>query len=76
MGELTVGYKSNLRSNAKRKKKHRELVQQLKKDNNKVNFINLLISTWGMYDKSTNDFIHMMKCKTWTKGPKITSVRE
>ena len=47
--ELTVGYESNLRSNAERKKqKYRELVQQLKNDYEKVNFVNLSISALGM----------------------------
>ena len=56
--ELTVGYKSNLRSYAERKKQiYRELVQQLKNDYEKVNFVNFSISALGIYDKSTAKFM-------------------
>ena len=66
--ELTVGYESNLRSNAERKKqKYRELVQQLKNDYEKVNFVNLSISALGIYDKSTTEFIDMMKILKFDK---------
>ena len=66
--ELTVGYESNLRSNAERKKrKYRELVQQLKNDYEKVNFVNLSISALGIYDKSTTEFIDMMKMLKFDK---------
>ena len=57
--ESTVEYESNLGSNAERKKQqYRELEQQLKQ---KANFVNLSISALGIYDKSTTDFIDMMK---------------
>ena len=58
-----MGYGSNLGSNAKRKKqkKYRELVQQLKSEHDKVNFVNLSISALGIYDKSTTDFTDKMK---------------
>ena len=60
--ELTVGYESNLRRNTRRKKQlYRELVQQINNDYEKVNFVNLSISALGTYDKSTADFIDMMK---------------
>ena len=66
--ELTVGYESNLRSNAERKKqKYRELVQQLKNDYDKINFVNLSISALGIYDKSTTEFIDMMKMLKFDK---------
>ena len=66
--ELTVGYEFNLRSNAERKKqKYRELVQQLKNDYEKVNFVNLSISALGMYHKSTTEFIDMMKMSKFDK---------
>ena len=60
--ELTVGYESNLGSNAERKKqKCRELVQQLKNDYEKVNLVSLLISALETFGKSTTSFISMMK---------------
>ena len=63
-----MGYESNLRSNAERKKqKYRELVQQLKNDLEKVNFINLSIRAWGINHKSTTDFIDMMKTLKFDK---------
>ena len=66
--ELTVGYESNLRSNAERKKqKYRELVQQLRNDYEKVNFVNPLISALGIYDKSTTEFIDVMKMLKFDK---------
>ena len=79
--ELTVGYESNLGSNAERKKqKYRELEQQLKNKYDKVNFVNLSISALGIYDKSTTDFIDMMKTLKFDKRStnyiikKITSI--
>jgi len=66
--ELIVGYECNLRSNAERKKEtYREMVQQLKKDYEKVNFANLLISTLGIYDKSTTEFNDMTKMLKFDK---------
>ena len=60
--ELTVGYESNLVSNAERKKqKYRELAQQLKNDYDKVNFVNLSTSALGIYDKNTTNLVDMMK---------------
>ena len=57
-----MGYESNLESNAERKKqKYRELVQELKNEYDKVSFVNLSISALGIYDKSTTDFVDMMK---------------
>ena len=65
---LTVGYKSNLRSNAGRKEqKYRELVQQLKNDYEKVNFVNISINALGIYDKSSTEFIDMMKMLKFDK---------
>ena len=57
--ELPVGYESNLRSNADRK--------QLKNDYEKVKFINLSLSALGIYDKTTTEFIDMMKMLKFDK---------
>ena len=79
--ELTVGCESNLGNKAERKKqKYWELTQQLKNDYDKINFVNLSISTLGIYDKSTTDFIDMMKTLKFDKRStnymikKITSI--
>ena len=81
MLELTVGYESNLGSKAERKKqKNRELAYQLKNDYDKVTFVNLSISTLGIYNKSTTDFIGKMKTPKFDKrstnyiNKKITSL--
>ena len=75
--ELIVGYESNLRSNAERKKqKYRELVQQLKNDYEKANFVNLSISAWGIYDKSTTEFIDMMKMLKFDKRTANYTIKE
>ena len=59
-----MGYESNPRSNAKRKiQKYKELVQQLKNDY----FGNLSISALNIYDKSTTEFIDMMKMLKFDK---------
>ena len=66
--ELTVGYVSNLRGNAERRKqKYRELVQQLKNDYEKVNFVNLSKSALGIHGKSTTKFIDIMKILKFDK---------
>ena len=64
----------------RKKQKYRELTQQLKNDYDKVNFVNLSISALGIYDKSTTDFIDMMKTLKFDKRSrnymikKITSI--
>ena len=70
-----------LGNNAERKKqKYWELTQQLKNDYDKINFVNLSISALGIYDKSTTDFIDMMKTLKFDKRStnymikKITSI--
>ena len=63
-----MGCESNLRSNADSKKqKYGELVQQLKNDYEKINFVNLSISALGIYDKSKTEFIDMMKMLKFDK---------
>ena len=53
-----MGYESNLECNTERKKqKYKELVQQLKNEYDKVNFVDLSISALGIYDKSTTGLL-------------------
>ena len=60
--ELTVGYESNLRCNPERKKqKYGGTGAATKNDYDKVNFVNHLIGALGIHDKSTTEFIDMMK---------------
>ena len=60
--ELTVGFESNLAKNSNRKRlKYLELVNQLTENYNQVKFVNLSISSLGLFDKSSCAFIDMMK---------------
>ena len=59
--ELTVGFESNLRTNAERKaQKYRDLVLQQSNKYANVKFINLLMSALGIFDKGTSDFLDML----------------
>ena len=60
--ELTVGFESNLPKNANRKKlKYLEVLNQLKDNYRLVKFFNLSMSSLGLFDKSSSEFIDMMK---------------
>ena len=57
MVELTVGYETNLENNVKRKKaKNRELVRQLDENFNEVNFVNLSMSSLGIFAQECSTF--------------------
>ena len=59
--ELTVGYESNLENNVKRKKaKYRELVKQLNQDFNEVKFVNLSMSSLGIFAQECSSFLEML----------------
>ena len=56
--ELTVGYETNLEKNAKRKKaKYSELVIDQSDHFEKVNFVNISMSSLGVYGKECSAFI-------------------
>ena len=60
--ELTVGFESNLLNNITRKNlKYKELVRQQRKHYNDVKFINLSISTLGVFSSQSTDFLEMLK---------------
>lgn len=60
--ELTVGFESNLLTNATRKRqKYLELINEQHKNYEKVKFINLSISSLGVFNQSSIDFIEMLK---------------
>ena len=62
MLELTVGFESNLQTNATRKRqKYQELNNEQYKKYEKVKFINLSISSLGVFNQSSLDFIEMLK---------------
>ena len=58
--ELTVGFDTNINLNAERKKdKYMQLTRDLSSKYRSVNFINLSISSLGVFGKSCNSFIAM-----------------
>ena len=60
--ELTVGYETNLNSNSEREhEKYRNLIKDKEKNYNKVKFVNVSISSLGVFGKSTNSLIDMFK---------------
>ena len=62
MIELTVGFETNLNSNAKRKyEKYHRLTRDLSSDFHKIKFINLSLSALGIFGKSCEPFIDMCK---------------
>ncbi|CAB4017371.1 Hypothetical predicted protein [Paramuricea clavata] len=59
--ELTVGYETNLENNVTRKKaKYKELVKQLDENFNEVNFINLSMSSLGIFAQECSTFLEML----------------
>ena len=59
--ELTVGFESNLESNAHRKKtKYKNLINEQKKCYNDVKFINLSISALGVFGKECKSYLEML----------------
>ncbi|CAB4003347.1 Hypothetical predicted protein [Paramuricea clavata] len=59
--ELTVGYESNLQINANRKRqKYRDLINEEEADYDKVKFVNLSLSTLGVFGRSSENFNGML----------------
>ena len=62
MIELTVGFETNLNSNAERKhEKYHRLARDLSSDFHNIKFINLSLSALGIFGKSCEPFIDMCK---------------
>ena len=60
--ELTIGYESNLQNNATRKRqKYENLIKEQQKHYEKVKFVNLSISSLGVFSESSLGFIEMLK---------------
>ena len=58
--ELTVGFETNLNNNANRKElKYRSLRADLAKDYNKIKFVNLSVSCFGIFGNSSESFLQM-----------------
>ena len=59
--ELTVGYESNLEKNVQRKKaKYSELIREQSEYYEKVKFINISISSLGVFEKECLTFMDML----------------
>ena len=59
--ELTIGFESNLLTNVTRKQqKYQDLINEQHKNYEKVKFINLSISSLGVFSHSSLDFIEML----------------
>jgi hypothetical protein len=60
--ELTVGFESNLLTNATRKRqKYQDLINEQLKNYEKEKFVNLSISSLGVFSHSSLDFTEMLK---------------
>ena len=60
--ELTVGFESNLESNIIRKReKYKDLINNLKSDYRSVKFVNLSLSSLGVFSSQSSSFQDMMK---------------
>ena len=58
--ELTVGFESNLQVNPNRKRqKYLDLIEEQKRNYDKVKFINLSLSTLGVFSQSAENFDEM-----------------
>ena len=58
---FTVGYETNLENNVKRKKaKYRELVKELNQDFNEVKFVNLSMSSLGIFAQECSSFLETL----------------
>ena len=59
--KLTIGFESNLLTNVTRKRqKYQDLINEQHKNYEKVKFINLSISSLGVFSHSSLDFIEML----------------
>ena len=58
--ELTVGFKTNLNNNTRRKElKYRSLLTDLRNDYHTIEFINLSMSCAGIFGQSSHSFLRM-----------------
>ena len=75
--ELTVGYETNLENNVKRKKaKYRELVRQLDENFDEVNFVNLSMSSLGIFAQECSTFLEMLENVGLDKNYRTFCVRK
>ena len=74
--ELTVGYESNLHKNIVRKKnKYEELIRQQRQYYNEVKFINISLSSLGVFAKECDTFLGMLDNFGFNDAHKLYCVR-
>ena len=60
--ELTVGFETNLGNNSHRSQlKYKTLIREQQQTLNEVNYVHLSMSTLGVFDQHTSNFLHMLK---------------
>ena len=75
--ELTIGFESNLLTNVTRKQqKYQDLINEQHKNYEKVKFINLSISSLGVFSHSSLDFIEMLNDLKFDKKCRKYCVRK
>ena len=75
--ELTVGYESNLYKNVRRKQeKYKELIRQLRKDFNDVKFVNISMSSLGVFANECVTFMKMLDNVGFSETHKMYCVRK
>ena len=75
--ELTVGFETNLNSNAERKReKYYQLTRDLSSDFHYVKFINISLSALGVFGKSCEPFIDMCKELEFDKQHRFHSAKD
>ena len=74
--ELTVGYESNLYSNAVRKeKKYQQLMLELRSQYKEVHFVNLSMGALGVMSNSSTSFLDMMKDLGFDENTRLFVIR-
>jgi hypothetical protein len=75
--ELSVGYESNLQTNVDRKRRrYEDLITQQKKQFNSVKFVNLSISSLGVFSKECHSFLNMLSDLGLDKRHQYFAIRE
>ena len=73
IAELTVGFETCVRNNAKRKKQmNKDLEISFKSKYKQVKFVNVVLSTLGVFHNSSVDFSKCLKTWNSTKHTGIT----
>ena len=75
--ELTVGFESNLQKNVERKKsRYKELIREQNEHFNRVKFVNLSISSLGVFAKECSSFIEMLNDLDFQKHHRNYCIRK